>query len=48
MLVVSSGGSYRFLCVFTSRSSAIGFYILLRAVDSFAATYKKFPGQFDG
>lgn len=29
-------------------SSAIGFYILLRAVDSFAATYKKFPGQFDG
>ncbi|CAA7049551.1 unnamed protein product [Microthlaspi erraticum] len=29
-------------------SSAIGFYILLRAVDRFAATYKKFPGQFDG
>ncbi|XP_013630891.1 PREDICTED: NEDD8-activating enzyme E1 regulatory subunit isoform X2 [Brassica oleracea var. oleracea] len=29
-------------------SSAIGFYILLRAVDRFAATYNKFPGQFDG
>ncbi|XP_033147640.1 NEDD8-activating enzyme E1 regulatory subunit AXL isoform X2 [Brassica rapa] len=29
-------------------SSAIGFYILLRAVDRFAATYKNFPGQFDG
>ncbi|KAL1220435.1 NEDD8-activating enzyme E1 regulatory subunit AXL [Cardamine amara subsp. amara] len=29
-------------------SRAIGFYILLRAVDRFAATYKKFPGQFDG
>ncbi|XP_010510023.1 PREDICTED: NEDD8-activating enzyme E1 regulatory subunit AXL [Camelina sativa] len=27
--------------------SAIGFYILLRAVDRFAATYQKFPGQFD-
>nr|BAJ34018.1 unnamed protein product [Eutrema halophilum] len=29
-------------------SSAIGLYILLRAVDRFAASYKKFPGQFDG
>ncbi|KAF8053560.1 hypothetical protein N665_1398s0002 [Sinapis alba] len=29
-------------------SSAIGFYILLRAVGRYAATYKKFPGQFDG
>ncbi|CAH8380858.1 unnamed protein product [Eruca vesicaria subsp. sativa] len=29
-------------------SSAIGFYILLRAVDRFAATYNKFPGHFDG
>jgi amyloid beta precursor protein binding protein 1 len=29
-------------------SGAIGFYILLRAVDRFAGTYKKFPGQFDG
>ncbi|CAH2059795.1 unnamed protein product [Thlaspi arvense] len=43
----SSEGLYRF-SVCSSRSSAIGLYILLRAVDRFAATYKKFPGQFDG
>ncbi|KFK31127.1 hypothetical protein AALP_AA6G071300 [Arabis alpina] len=35
-------------CLVSEDSSAIGFYILLRAVDKFAATYKKFPGQFDG
>ncbi|GFP81333.1 nedd8-activating enzyme e1 regulatory subunit [Phtheirospermum japonicum] len=29
-------------------SIAIGFYILLRAVDRFAANYNSFPGQFDG
>ncbi|CAN8285303.1 unnamed protein product [Cochlearia groenlandica] len=27
---------------------AVCFYILLRAVDRFAATYKRFPGQYDG
>ncbi|KAI3457348.1 hypothetical protein Pfo_014011 [Paulownia fortunei] len=27
---------------------AVGFYILLRAVDRFAANYNSFPGQFDG
>ncbi|XP_042007609.1 NEDD8-activating enzyme E1 regulatory subunit AXR1-like [Salvia splendens] len=27
---------------------AFGFYILLRAVDRFAANYNSFPGQFDG
>lgn len=26
----------------------VGFYILLRAVDRFAANYNTFPGQFDG
>ncbi|VVB07414.1 unnamed protein product [Arabis nemorensis] len=35
-------------CLASEDSSAIGFYILLRAVDIFSATYKKFPGQFDG
>ncbi|GER43097.1 NEDD8-activating enzyme E1 regulatory subunit [Striga asiatica] len=29
-------------------SMAVGFYILLRAVDRFAANYNSFPGQFDG
>ncbi|KAG8642292.1 hypothetical protein MANES_12G066600v8 [Manihot esculenta] len=29
-------------------SMAMGFYILLRAVDRFAANYNSFPGQFDG
>ncbi|KAK9284521.1 hypothetical protein L1049_024716 [Liquidambar formosana] len=29
-------------------SLAVGFYILLRAVDRFAANYNSFPGQFDG
>ncbi|CAA0808579.1 NEDD8-activating enzyme E1 regulatory subunit [Striga hermonthica] len=29
-------------------SMAVGFYILLRAVDRFAANYNNFPGQFDG
>ncbi|KAB1201968.1 NEDD8-activating enzyme E1 regulatory subunit [Morella rubra] len=29
-------------------SVAIGFYILIRAVDRFAANYNSFPGQFDG
>ncbi|XP_050248017.1 NEDD8-activating enzyme E1 regulatory subunit AXR1-like isoform X1 [Quercus robur] len=29
-------------------STAVGFYILLRAVDRFAANYNSFPGQFDG
>ncbi|PON83835.1 NEDD8-activating enzyme E1 regulatory subunit APP-BP [Trema orientale] len=29
-------------------SVAVGFYILLRAVDRFAANYNSFPGQFDG
>ncbi|EEF38201.1 NEDD8-activating enzyme E1 regulatory subunit AXR1 [Ricinus communis] len=29
-------------------SVAMGFYILLRAVDRFAANYNSFPGQFDG
>ncbi|XP_062153172.1 NEDD8-activating enzyme E1 regulatory subunit AXR1-like [Alnus glutinosa] len=29
-------------------SAAVGFYILLRAVDRFAANYNSFPGQFDG
>ncbi|CAL5403458.1 unnamed protein product [Camellia sinensis] len=27
---------------------AVGFYILLRAVDRFATNYNSFPGQFDG
>ncbi|KAJ6674692.1 NEDD8-ACTIVATING ENZYME E1 REGULATORY SUBUNIT [Salix viminalis] len=29
-------------------SVAMGFYILLRAVDRFAANYNSFPGQFEG
>ncbi|KAM7498300.1 hypothetical protein LguiA_022714 [Lonicera macranthoides] len=29
-------------------SMAVGFYVLLRAVDRFAANYNSFPGQFDG
>ncbi|KAI3680277.1 hypothetical protein L2E82_50502 [Cichorium intybus] len=29
-------------------SLAVGFYILLRAVDRFSANYNTFPGQFDG
>lgn len=29
-------------------SMAVGFYILMRAVDRFAANYNCFPGQFDG
>ncbi|XP_050206230.1 NEDD8-activating enzyme E1 regulatory subunit AXR1 [Mercurialis annua] len=29
-------------------SIAMGFYILLRAADRFAANYNSFPGQFDG
>ncbi|KAL5573331.1 hypothetical protein UlMin_022928 [Ulmus minor] len=29
-------------------SVAVGFYILLRAVDRFAANYNSIPGQFDG
>ncbi|XP_039131097.1 NEDD8-activating enzyme E1 regulatory subunit AXR1-like [Dioscorea cayenensis subsp. rotundata] len=29
-------------------SFAVGFYILLRAVDRFAANYNRFPGMFDG
>ncbi|XP_031278694.1 NEDD8-activating enzyme E1 regulatory subunit AXR1-like [Pistacia vera] len=29
-------------------SVAVGFYILLRAVDRFAANYNSFPGEFDG
>ncbi|THG18499.1 hypothetical protein TEA_029838 [Camellia sinensis var. sinensis] len=29
-------------------SIAVGFYILLRAVDRFATNYNSFPGQFDG
>ena len=28
-------------------SMAVGIYILLRAVDRFAANYNSFPGQFD-
>ncbi|MQM19981.1 hypothetical protein Taro_052996 [Colocasia esculenta] len=28
--------------------SAVGFYILLRAVDRFEANYNRFPGVFDG
>ncbi|KAG6404804.1 hypothetical protein SASPL_132380 [Salvia splendens] len=36
-------------CTPNSRcSAAVGFYILLRAVDRFAANYNSFPGQFDG
>ncbi|KAG6407002.1 hypothetical protein SASPL_129982 [Salvia splendens] len=36
-------------CTPNSRCSvAFGFYILLRAVDRFAANYNSFPGQFDG
>ena len=31
-----------------SCSVAMGFYILLRAVDRFAANYNSFPGQFEG
>ncbi|KAG5545564.1 hypothetical protein RHGRI_017908 [Rhododendron griersonianum] len=30
------------------QSIAVGFYILLRAVDRFASNYNSFPGQFDG
>ncbi|GER53228.1 NEDD8-activating enzyme E1 regulatory subunit [Striga asiatica] len=30
------------------QNTAVGFYILLRAVDRFAANYNNFPGQFDG
>lgn len=33
---------------YISCSVAVGFYILLRAVDRFAANYNSFPGQFDG
>lgn len=29
-------------------SIAVGFYILLRAVDRYAANFNHFPGQFDG
>ncbi|KDO54664.1 hypothetical protein CISIN_1g0124843mg, partial [Citrus sinensis] len=29
-------------------SVAMGFYILLRAVDRFAANYNNYPGEFDG
>ncbi|KAH9617913.1 hypothetical protein KSS87_006386 [Heliosperma pusillum] len=29
-------------------STAVGFYILLRAVDRFSSNYNYFPGQFDG
>ncbi|CAN6908837.1 unnamed protein product [Brassica oleracea] len=29
-------------------SGAMGFYVLLRAVDRITANYNKFPGQFDG
>ncbi|XP_051125849.1 NEDD8-activating enzyme E1 regulatory subunit AXR1-like [Andrographis paniculata] len=29
-------------------STAVGFYVLLRAVDRFAANYNSFPGQFEG
>ncbi|KAJ8620915.1 hypothetical protein MRB53_029444 [Persea americana] len=29
-------------------STAVGFYILLRAVDRFATVYNRFPGMFDG
>lgn len=28
-------------------SIAVGIYVLLRAVDRFAANYNSFPGQFD-
>ncbi|GJS62351.1 NEDD8-activating enzyme E1 regulatory subunit AXR1-like protein [Tanacetum coccineum] len=34
--------------LFTMKNVAVGFYILLRAVDLFAANYNTFPGQFDG
>ncbi|GJR38903.1 probable phospholipid-transporting ATPase 4 [Tanacetum coccineum] len=32
----------------TDEDVAVGFYILLRAVDRFATNYNTFPGQFDG
>lgn len=34
---------YLYICSF-----AVGFYILLRAVDRFAVNYNRFPGIFDG
>lgn len=34
--------------MFVFCSVAVGFYILLRAVDRFAANYNRFPGIFDG
>lgn len=33
--------------VYIHGSIAVGIYILLRAVDRFAANYNSFPGQFD-
>lgn len=33
--------------VYICGSIAVGIYILLRAVDRFAANYNSFPGQFD-
>ncbi|KAG2260324.1 hypothetical protein Bca52824_079618 [Brassica carinata] len=35
-------------CVTEIQNGAMGFYVLLRAVDRFTANYNKFPGQFDG
>lgn len=37
-----------FINYFVCCSIAVGFYILLRAADRFAANYNKFPGQLDG
>lgn len=36
------------LILFYRCSGAMGFYILLKAVDRFTANYNKFPGQLDG
>ncbi|KAI8551939.1 hypothetical protein RHMOL_Rhmol06G0226200 [Rhododendron molle] len=38
----------RVFCSALFGSIAVGFYILLRAVDRFASNYNSFPGQFDG
>ena len=40
------GSSYAYIVY--CGSGAMGFYVLLRAVDRFTANYNKFPGQFDG
>ncbi|GKC84407.1 hypothetical protein Tco_1140124 [Tanacetum coccineum] len=38
---------FQVFCYFNG-SVAVGFYILLRVVNRFAANYNTFPGQFDG